>query len=153
LATLIGSLLAAPRIAAAPDLAFAASAACVLLAGIWQLMFAFLRIGALIKFTPHTVFAGFMNGAALVIIRSQVLALTASPKGFMTRFNATELTFVALISAIAIFYSRLARFCRFPRLIANVPGTMVAFAGGMCAGTRFWIDFRPTRWRRKRHSI
>jgi len=39
LATLIGSLVAAPQIAANPSLALLAAAACVFLAGIWQIVF------------------------------------------------------------------------------------------------------------------
>jgi MFS superfamily sulfate permease-like transporter len=123
LATLIGSVIAEPEIAANPSLALLAAAICVFFAGIWQIVFAVFKLSTLIKFTPHAVFAGFMNGAAVVIISSQMARLIASP----VHFKVYEIIFVALIALISIFYHWIAKIAKLPPFLAKVPGTMVAF--------------------------
>ena len=45
---------------------------CVVLAGLFQVLFGLLRFGNLIKFIPHPVTAGFMNGLAIIIMSTQL---------------------------------------------------------------------------------
>jgi MFS superfamily sulfate permease-like transporter len=46
--------------------------AIVVLAGVFQLLFGVIRLGTLIKFTPHPVMAGFQNAAALLLFLVQL---------------------------------------------------------------------------------
>ena len=48
---------------------------CVLFAGVFQMLLGVSGIGAYIKFIPHPVVAGFMNGIAFLILVSQLPAL------------------------------------------------------------------------------
>lgn len=45
---------------------------CVVMAGVFQMLFGVLRLGSLIKFIPMPVTAGFMNGLAIIIVLSQL---------------------------------------------------------------------------------
>jgi SulP family sulfate permease len=44
----------------------------ILLGGVFQLLFGLVRLGTLIKFTPHPVMAGFQNAAAIVLLLVQL---------------------------------------------------------------------------------
>ncbi len=46
--------------------------AIILLGGVFQLLFGLIRLGTLIKFTPHPVMAGFQNAAALLLFLVQL---------------------------------------------------------------------------------
>lgn len=46
--------------------------ACVVLAGIIQMLAGFLRLGKLIRLVPHPVIFGFVNGLAIIIFMSQL---------------------------------------------------------------------------------
>lgn len=45
---------------------------CALLAGLLQILFGLFQVGRAIKFTPHSVMAGFRNSVGLLIILSQI---------------------------------------------------------------------------------
>ena len=49
-----------------------AIATMILLAGIFQLIFAFLRIGKYVKYIPYPVISGFMSGIGIIIIILQI---------------------------------------------------------------------------------
>jgi MFS superfamily sulfate permease-like transporter len=55
-----------------PEAVIVAVAVCVFLAGLLQILFAVAGIARIIKYTPHPVMAGFINGAALAIAWSQI---------------------------------------------------------------------------------
>ena len=44
---------------------------CALLAGVFQILFGVLRLGAVIKFIPNAVIAGLLNGFAIIIVMQQ----------------------------------------------------------------------------------
>src|SRR5271169_4141217 len=46
--------------------------AIVLVGGVFQALFGLMRLGTLIKFTPHPVMAGFQNAAALLLFLVQL---------------------------------------------------------------------------------
>jgi MFS superfamily sulfate permease-like transporter len=71
-ATAAAYFLGKPAFAGNPEAVITAMAACVLLAGIFVALFALLGIARIIKYTPHPVMAGFINGAALAIAWSQI---------------------------------------------------------------------------------
>src|SRR5262249_29696762 len=70
--TFVAELAHDPALAGRTDVIVFATAACVLLVGLWQILFAVLRIAELIKYVPHPVLAGFLNGFGLLIFYSQV---------------------------------------------------------------------------------
>ena len=72
LASLIAALLINPAFTGNPRLVIAAAALCAFLAGVWQILFGLFRVSDIIKFTPHPVFAGFVNGAAVLILKAQI---------------------------------------------------------------------------------
>lgn len=55
-----------------PAAVVVAMAACVMLAGLFQILFAAVGVARIIRYTPHPVMAGFINGAALSIAWSQL---------------------------------------------------------------------------------
>jgi MFS superfamily sulfate permease-like transporter len=50
----------------------AALACCILLAGLLQILFGLVGIARIVKFTPHPVLAGFLNGVALLLCLPQL---------------------------------------------------------------------------------
>ena len=121
------------------------------LAGVYQLAFAFARLGALVNFVSHTVVIGFTAGAAILIASSQmkyVLGVEV-PRGesFLhtwfeifhqlpsTNWAIFTVSMVTLITAILIkrFIPKLPNM-----LLALVIGGLVAIAlGGESAGINF----------------
>ena len=67
----------------------AAMTACVLLAGLWQVLLAYSGIAHAMRFVPHPVMAGFVSGVAVLIAWHQVtvlLGLPASHPGGLAAF-------------------------------------------------------------------
>lgn len=137
LSTVIATLMTRPAFAGNDQLIIAMAALCVLLAGLWQVLFGIFRVARIIKFTPHPVFAGFLNGVALLLIDSQVLPFFRDANGGLTLMpSADQLTMLAFALALAVFavsYGRLAAWLALPRWLARVPGTVVIFAVGTAA--------------------
>jgi SulP family sulfate permease len=48
------------------------AAACVMIGGLAQLLFGSLKMGSVVKYVPHPVVAGFMNGIAILLIWKQL---------------------------------------------------------------------------------
>jgi SulP family sulfate permease len=71
-ATAAAYFLGKPAFAGNPEAVITAMAACVFLGGIFVGLFALLGVARIIKYTPHPVMAGFINGAALAIAWSQI---------------------------------------------------------------------------------
>ena len=106
---------------------------CVTLAGVMQVVFGLIGVGAYIKFIPHPVVAGFMNGLAFLVLVSQMPVLL----GLSRRIDwwdlravfaglQPETTLVAVITMAAIWRVNL-RWPKFPGAIA-----------GVVAGTAFY---------------
>ena len=53
-------------------LAFVAVALCVLIAGLWQLLLGASGLAYIVNYVPYPVFAGFLNGVAVLTIVSQL---------------------------------------------------------------------------------
>jgi MFS superfamily sulfate permease-like transporter len=133
LASLIAALLAKQTFAGDPRLIIAAAALCVFLSGIWQILFGVFRISGIIKFTPHPVFAGICNGAALLIIRAQIEPFFHAGAGSALALPQHPLTlaFVIALALLALLHRPLARMLRLPHSFARIPGTIVAFVFGI----------------------
>jgi SulP family sulfate permease len=77
-AALLTQLVAMPQGAApSPDEVLLPVAAAVLLCGMLQLAMARAGLAKLVRFVPHPVLAGFMNGIAVLVVLAQVPALFA----------------------------------------------------------------------------
>ncbi|HUK59689.1 MAG TPA: SulP family inorganic anion transporter [Stellaceae bacterium] len=70
-ASLLATLWRIPALAE-PNVALAALALCVLLAGAMQILFGLGGVARIVKFTPHPVLAGFLNGVALLLCLPQL---------------------------------------------------------------------------------
>ena len=77
-AALVARLADSPALPQGPDAVPAALAAlglAVLGMGLLQVLMAVARLGSLVRFVPHPVLAGFMNGVAILIVLAQVPVL------------------------------------------------------------------------------
>ena len=132
LASLVMALAANPTFAGKPELILAAAALCVLLAGVWQILFGVLRFSSIIKFTPHPVFAGFLNGAALLIIGSQITPFFVDRGvAHLLPEHAAKLIFIIGAALLAVYYLRLVGKLGLPRWMSKLPGTIVTFVLGI----------------------
>lgn len=135
LATLIAALMANQAFAGNPGLIVATAALCVFLAGLWQILFGLFRVARVIKFTPHPVFAGFVNGAALLIIKAQIMPFFVDTSGsvLMLPVHPAMLAFVIVLALIAVYHERLTRLLALPDWTTKIPGAIAAFAFGIGA--------------------
>lgn len=119
-----------------PELVFTA----VVLAGAFQILFGFLRLGQYIKLVPYPVISGFMSGIGVIIIALQVSrlfghepessgtlgALAALPKA-LTHPNIYAFGIGAMTLALVFFWpKKISRFVPGP-LAALLAGTLISF--------------------------
>src|SRR5205085_5663697 len=78
-----------------------AMAICILLAGLWQIAFGVIGVGHIIKFTPHPVLAGFVNGVAVLVAMAayRIVMRGASVHGGV----ASVLAFAAVLAVLILF--------------------------------------------------
>jgi MFS superfamily sulfate permease-like transporter len=133
LASLISGLLINPAFAGNPRLVIAAAALSAFLAGIWQILFGLFRVSDIIKFTPHPVFAGFVNGAALLILKAQIFPffVDSTHSALALPKHPLMLVFVVALALVGIFYQQLLKLLRLPSSASRVPGTIVVFVLGI----------------------
>ena len=70
--SLVASLSVNPAFAANPYAVVTALMACTLLAGLFQIALGVLGLAKVVKFAPHPVVAGFINGVSATILVSQI---------------------------------------------------------------------------------
>lgn len=133
LATLIAALMANQAFAGNPGLIVAAAALCVFMAGLWQVLFGLFRVARVIKFTPHPVFAGFVNGAALLIVKAQIMPffVDATGSALLLPVHPAMLAFVIGLALIAVYHERSTRLLALPDWVARIPGAIAAFVLGI----------------------
>jgi sulfate permease, SulP family len=92
---LIGALMVDPRLLAADGqplipvlLAFAALG--IVLAGVMQVLLAALRLGALVRYVPYPVHAGYMNGVAVLMVLAMLPHLLGLPYGQAIDWNRVQ---------------------------------------------------------------
>ena len=92
--------------------------ACVMLAGVLQILFGVLKLGHFIRLVPHPVMMGFVNGLAIVILLAQVGSFqNANEEWLPTQELITMSALIALTMAIIFFL---------PKLTKAVPSSLVA---------------------------
>ena len=111
------------------DATIGALVVCFALAGIFQIIMGFAKIGTLIKYIPYPVISGFMSGIGVIIILLQLFPAIgqASPKTTVdvvqtivpafSNINTWALIYCAL--TIVIIYL-------FPKITKAVPSTLIA---------------------------
>ena len=99
------------------------------LAGIVQILFGLLQLGAYIKYIPYPVVSGFMSGIGGIIILLQIFPFLgqASPKKVLDVITHIPEA-ISLINweAVLISSSTIAVIYLFPRVTKAVPSTLVA---------------------------
>ena len=134
LASLTTALLATPAVASDRDLIIVAMFLCVLLAGLWQIIFGVAGVAKIIKFTPHPVLVGFLNGVSVLVALSQLKPyFQVDPTTSHLAVLEQPLMFVLLIGTAALMLGYPAAARRLPASwsLAKVPPVVVAFAGGI----------------------
>ncbi|MBN8216102.1 MAG: SLC26A/SulP transporter family protein [Spirochaetes bacterium] len=101
----------------------------VFLAGVFQILLGFLKLGNLIQFIPYPVVSGLINGTLVTIILSEYHAMFGLPSGLTLlelphRFGEIQpLTALTAASVIAVFL--------FGRKWKGVPASLAALAVGI----------------------
>ena len=145
LAGLIIALSADPIIANDKHLIVVAVFSCVMLGGIWQSLLGLAGVAKVIKFTPHPVLVGFLNGVAVLVALSQLKPY------FLTNATASNLTlfdrpwqFLLLlgVAALMLLFPVVAKRVPSSLSLAKVPAIPVGFIGGIVA-FYFFKGVRP----------
>ena len=101
------------------------------LAGVFQIMMGFAKIGQYIRYMPYPVISGFMNGIGLIIIIFQIFPLfgLASPKTIIETLSSFGNIFASMNNeALFLALGTLATIYLFPRITKALPSTLVALA-------------------------
>ena len=119
----------------------------VIMAGLMQMMFALLRIGRFVSYTPYSVISGFMTGVGVIIIVGQSLPFLGAPAvSGGTTATLRELMEVVdhfSVSALVIAVATLAVAAFWPgRFEKYLPSTLVALLVGTLMGV-FWLTDAP----------
>jgi sulfate permease, SulP family len=109
--------------------------ATIILTGILQMLFAWFRLGKLIRMVPHPVMLGFVNGLAIVIASAQLQHFhQRTPTGAEIWMAPaalwTMLSLVAVTAAVTVLLPRLTK--AFPSALAGIlAATACMFAFGI----------------------
>jgi SulP family sulfate permease len=152
LAGLIIALSNNPVVANDKHLIVVAVFLCVALGGLWQAAFGVVGVAKVIKFTPHPVLVGFLNGVAVLVALSQLKPY------FLTNPVTTNLNlidqplmfiFMLGVAGLMLFFPTLARKLPNAWSLGKVPALLVGFVGGIAAfyfmmGLNSDLDLGPT---------
>ncbi|HEV7412860.1 MAG TPA: SulP family inorganic anion transporter [Casimicrobiaceae bacterium] len=101
----------------------------IMLGGVFQLLFGLVRLGTLIKFTPHPVMAGFQNAAAILLLLVQlgnVLGFDRSMPFVEALQHVDQAKPLSVLIAILVFVSMR----RSKSLLPSVPSPLAGLAVG-----------------------
>jgi MFS superfamily sulfate permease-like transporter len=101
----------------------------ILLGGVFQLLFGLVRLGTLIKFTPHPVMAGFQNAAAILLLLVQlgnVFGFDRSMPFVQALQHVGEAKPLSVLIAIVVFVSM----WKAKSLLPGVPSPLAGLAVG-----------------------
>lgn len=102
------------------------------LAGIFQVIMGFSRIGQYIRYMPYPVVSGFMSGIGLIIIIMQIFPFfgLTSPKTIVDIIASLGDAFSTInVQAVALALSTIAIIYLFPKVTKLVPSALVALLG------------------------
>ena len=137
--TVVMTAVIAGLTAANPENGMAMAFTVVMLAGIFQIIFGFLKLGKYVTLMPYTVISGFMSGIGVILIILQTAPFLgqSSPKGgvigtvqnlptLIQGINPLETVLAGLTVAILFLYpSKLKKFLP-PQLLALIVGTAIS---------------------------
>lgn len=133
IAALIGGLADRFRSGDGPDvpLVLAFTMLTLFMTGLVQILLGLARIGRVVKYLPYPVLAGFINGAALLILLSALRPMIGMPSGPSLSGFLSDLRGVSPWTLLVSFATLLVAL-RPPRLTAKLPPLLVAlFAGSL----------------------
>lgn len=93
--------------------------AAVILMGILQMIFGFLKLGKFIRMVPHPVMLGFVNGLAIIIFKSQFEMFYVGHGEHAQLLDTVSLLFMGSMIAITMAISAF-----LPKLTKAVPATL-----------------------------
>ena len=136
LASLITTLSMRPAVADDKGLIVVAIFSCVMLGGLWQAIFGLAGVAKVIKFTPHPVLVGFLNGIAVLVAVSQVKPyfLTNPEISNVALLNKPWMFLLMLgVALLMLFFPAIAKRLPSSWSLAKVPAILVGFVGGIAA--------------------
>ena len=113
------------------------------LAGIVQILFGLLQLGAYIKYIPYPVVSGFMSGIGGIIILLQIFPFfgQTSPKNVIDVLtHISDVMSLINWEAVIISSSTVAIIYLFPRFTKAVPSTLVALISMTIVTTWFGLE-------------
>lgn len=112
------------------EAAFAATLAMLALAGVLQLLFGLLRLGAFIKYVPYPVIAGIVTGSGVLILWSQLRWLVGIPGGSnapgVLSGGATPMAGALIVAGVTAAVTLI-----IPRLWPRLPGLFLGLLAGV----------------------
>ncbi len=137
--TVVMTAVIASLTAANPENGMAMAFTVVMLAGVFQIIFGFLKLGRYVTLMPYTVVSGFMSGIGVILIILQTAPFLgqASPKGgvigtiqnlpqLIANINPLETLLAVLTVAILFLCPGKIKKNFPPQLIALIVGTLIA---------------------------
>jgi sulfate permease, SulP family len=137
--TVVMTAVIASLTAADPENGLAMAFTVVMLAGIFQIIFGFFKLGRYITLMPYTVISGFMSGIGFILVILQIAPFLGqdSPKGgalgmvqnipnLIANINPLETLLAVLTLAILFLYPRKLKKFMPPQLLALIVGTLIA---------------------------
>lgn len=104
----------------------------ILLAGGFQALFGFFKLGTLLKYIPAPVIAGFQNAAALLLFASQLNSMLGLPQGTRLASLPGQLDLVQPLT-VAVGVLTCVLIMRASRITKKVPPTILGLVGGLVA--------------------
>ncbi len=95
--------------------------AAVILMGVFQMVFGFLKLGKFIRLVPHSVMLGFVNGLAIVICIAQFTMFKEGPRDTKTWLIGKDLWIMVGMVALTMGIS-----WKLPKLTKAIPATLAA---------------------------
>ncbi|MFQ3579665.1 MAG: SulP family inorganic anion transporter, partial [Bacteroidales bacterium] len=103
-----------------------------IIAGVFLVLFGFLKLGALLKFIPHPLIVGFTSGIAVVIFSTQIkdalgLQINSIPSNFIEKWGvflehiSTTNYYSLVITIITIFIIQYSK-----KITGKIPGSFIA---------------------------
>lgn len=136
LASLIMTLSTRPAIANDKALIVIAVFSCVMLGGLWQAIFGLAGVAKIIKFTPHPVLVGFLNGIAALVVVSQLKPyfLISAPSSNIALIDKPWMfLFMVGVATLMLFFPTVAKRIPSSWTLAKTPPVLVGFVGGIGA--------------------
>jgi SulP family sulfate permease len=137
--TVVMTAVVANLIATNPEQGLAMAFTVVMLAGIFQMVLGFLKLGDYVTMMPYTVISGFMSGIGIILIILQfgpflghaipdggVIGTIQSLPDLISDIKLHEVFLALMTLALIVFFpKKLARYMP-PQLLALIVGTLVA---------------------------